>query len=98
MRTGFWLAIALLAGCRNESSSLTAEWQAARDLLRSERYDPALAKADIGLAQAKQLGDVAGEWRFRLLKAEVLVGKREPARAIALLDRDPPIGRQWAES
>lgn len=90
MRAAIWCLVFVLAGCRTHSESLDEETQSARTLLRSEQYDAALTKADDGLQRAGNKGDRRREWRFRLLKAEILLARRDLARAAAVLASAPP--------
>jgi CHAT domain-containing protein/Tfp pilus assembly protein PilF len=99
MRILPWLTLVLLTGCESHMDSLEMESRSTQDLLRTERYDLALPKAEDGLRRAERSGDLNFEWRFRLLKAEILLGRRLAAQALTLLDSygDPPSGLQWAE-
>lgn len=89
-----------LAACRSNAAILNDEFRATQDLLSTERYDLALPKAEDGLSRAERTGNSAFKWRFRLLKAEILVGQRKKKEALSLLDGygEPPAGVQWAES
>lgn len=97
MRVVVWLAVAGLAGCGHGRRSLVDEPEAIRHLLQSERYDVALARADNDLSKAHKIADARLEWRFRLLKAEILVARRDPAAALHVLEQQPPAGPDWAE-
>src|SRR5487761_1310712 len=99
MRILPWLTVVLLTGCKSQVGSLEMELRSTEDLLRTERYDLALPKAEEGLRRAERSGNLNFEWRFRLLKAEILLGRRLAAQALTLLDSygDPPSGLQWAE-
>ncbi|HEY1239485.1 MAG TPA: CHAT domain-containing protein [Bryobacteraceae bacterium] len=97
MRVVVWLAVAGLAGCGHGRRSLADEPETIRRLLQSERYDVAQTRANDDLSQARQTGDLKLEWRFRLLKAEVLVARRDAAAALHELDQQPPAGPDWAE-
>jgi CHAT domain-containing protein/tetratricopeptide (TPR) repeat protein len=65
------------------------------DALRRGELDRALALADQGIASAGEPASEAGH-RLRLLKAEVLLYRREPAKAAALLDVRVPETRPFA--
>jgi type IV pilus biogenesis protein CpaD/CtpE len=83
MRVLLSLAAVTLAGCANNSSTTDAKYRETTALLWAERYDVALRKADEALRQAERNGDPRVTWRFRLLKAEVLLGERQSAAAVA---------------
>ncbi|MGH9665157.1 MAG: hypothetical protein ACRD9L_12095, partial [Bryobacteraceae bacterium] len=97
MRASFWCLFLILAGCRSHTTSLEDEARSARELLRSEDYDRALTKAGDGLQRAAQSGDRKFEWRFRLLKAEILLARRDISQAAAVLNAAPPEGPAWTE-
>jgi CHAT domain-containing protein/Tfp pilus assembly protein PilF len=97
MRALLALAAVALAGCASNSGSPDAEYRAARALLWAEHYDQALLRADEALRRAERNGDPRVTWRFRLLKAEVLLGERQAPAASAVLTTDPPAGPEWAE-
>lgn len=92
-----WLAVAALAGCGHGRRSLVDEPEAIHRLLQSERYDSALSRAEGDLSQAVKARDPKLQWRFRLLKAEVLVARRDAAAALQVLENQPPAGPDWAE-
>ena len=86
MRVPVALTLLVLAACRSSVPSLDAEFLEARSLLPGEQYDLALPKAEAGLSRAERSGNPAEIWRFRLLKADILIGKRLAAKTLALLD------------
>ena len=94
------LTVVMLASCRHGAPSLDAEYQEARSLLSSERYDAALPKADEGLRRAERSGTEAERWRFRLLKGDILIGQRSSAKALAHINQyaAPPAGTEWVET
>lgn len=96
-----WVALTVLAftACRSGVQSLDAEFREARSLLPGEQFALALPKAEAGLARAERIGNPAILWRFRLLKADILIGQRLAAKTLALLDSfgEPPAGTEWAE-
>jgi CHAT domain-containing protein/Tfp pilus assembly protein PilF len=93
------LSVVSLVGCRSNADKLNEEAVSARSLLRSERYDLALAKAEDGLDRAERAHKLTFEWQFRLLKVEILLGQRSNSQALSLLDSygEPPAGAEWAE-
>jgi CHAT domain-containing protein len=97
MRVLLSLAAVTLAGCANNSSTTDAKYRETTALLWAERYDVALRKVDEALRQAERNGNPRLTWRFRLLKAEVLLGERQSAAAVAVLSSDLPGGPDWAE-
>ena len=97
MRVPLWLVALILAGCRSNAGSLDLEYRNARDLLRSEQYVAALSKIEDGLQRAERDPDLHVRWRFRLLKAEVLLAKRQAPLALEVLNGDPPDGPDWTE-
>ncbi len=95
MRTLVWLGLLGLAGCQVDSETTFRDTRA---LLRAERFEPALTQAETGLRRAEQKRDRVLEWRFRILKAEILLAWREVPQAVAALGGDPPEGPAWRES
>jgi CHAT domain-containing protein len=86
-----------LIGCRT-NGSLDRQAERADLLLRQERYNEELIVAEDGLQAAQAGKDPQRVWRFRLLKADGLMGKRElPEVLKALADYGmPPAGTQWS--
>ena len=97
MRVALSLAVLALAGCANNSKSLDADDQDARRLLAAEQYPQALSGAEDGLRRAGRNAPSKTAWRFRLLKAEILLAERDGSAAAALLREDPPAGAEWDE-
>ena len=86
-----------LAGCAGHRGVLKGEYEDARKLLQSEQYSAGLTEAEDGLRKAERKHDAAFLWRFRLLKAELLLGQRQASSAAAVLKNEPPDGPEWAE-
>jgi len=99
MRLSLWFVILALASSRSNVASLDDQYRNANDLLHGEQYDVALARIGDSLSQAEQSGDPRIQWRFRLLKAEILLGQRLASQALAVLDGhgDIPDAPDWAE-
>jgi CHAT domain-containing protein/Tfp pilus assembly protein PilF len=98
MRVLLSLTALLLVGCVTQPRSLSGDYRAAINLLESDQHLLALSKAERGLSRARQAKDLTFEWRFRLLKAEILLAQRKPSAALAVLDEDPPDRPEWAEA
>lgn len=90
---GLCLVLAL-AGC-GQTNQLSAEklYQEAYNLLRSEHYQEASNKMEAGLKRAPP--GSAWYWKLRLLKAEILLAKRQLAQALTALEFQLPEGPQW---
>ncbi len=97
MRILLLIASLLATGCASNSGSFDAEYGQIRTLLQSEQYAVAEKRIDAILQQAEGLPDARVHWRFRLLKAETLLGERRLSDAAALLNSDPPNGPGWTE-
>ncbi len=99
MRSLAWLPVLVLVACRSNSGSIENEARETQALLRQERYDLALTRAEDGFWRASNLGDLKLEWRFRLLRAEALLGRRRAADALRILNEggDPPAKHDFAE-
>jgi len=85
-----------LTGCLHRESS-EEEFRQTRELMRAEQFDRALPKAHAGVADAERRQDSIVAWRFRNLEAEILLGQRQPKKAMELLAKEPPEGPPWAE-
>jgi CHAT domain-containing protein len=96
----FALAILGLAACGSKVRPLEEDYRDASAFRRVERFDLALRKTDAGLMRAEKSGDLKTVWRFRLLKVDILLGHREVAQAMSILNSygDPPAGSEWAEA
>jgi CHAT domain-containing protein/predicted negative regulator of RcsB-dependent stress response len=90
---GLCLVLAL-AGC-GQTNQLSAEklYQEAYNLLRSEHYQEASNKMEAGLKRAPP--GSAWYWKLRLLKAEILLAKRQLPQALTALEFQLPEGPQW---
>ena len=99
MRVFLGLLVFWLAACRSRAPSLDEDFRAARNLLLTEQYDLALPITDRALVRAEGSGKPADRWRFGLLKADILIGQRQSAKTLALLDSfgHTPSGPEWAE-
>jgi len=99
MRFAITLALFILAACRSGVPTLDSVYQEAANLCNVERFDDALPKVDQGLARAERDGTEKQRWQFRLLKADLLIGQRERAKALKLLNQygEPPAAAEWAE-
>jgi CHAT domain-containing protein len=83
-----------LAGCgRTSRPSAETLYQEAYNLLRSEHYQEASKKTEAGLQRAPP--GSAWYWKFRLLKAEILLANRQIPEALAALQFQLPAGPQW---
>ncbi len=91
--------VATLAACGRGVTAPDADLQYVRSLVTSERYDLALREAEDGLHRAERNGADADRWRFRVLVAEILIGKRREGEALSRLNGygEPPAGMEWAE-
>src|SRR5271155_2628234 len=90
---GLFLVLAL-AGCgRTNRPSTETLYQEAYNLLRSEHYQEASNKTEAGLKRAPP--GSAWYWKLRLLKAEILLAKRQLPQALAALEFQLPEGPQW---
>ncbi len=96
MRRLLVAGLLLAAGCGHRTEPAAPE--SVRRLLRAERYDAALAGAEDGLRNARTGGNRALEWNFRVLKAEILLARREVPQSVAALGGDPPAGKPFAEA
>ena len=99
MRVFLGMLVFLLAACGSRRL-LEADFRAARNLLLTEQYDRALAIAERDLGYAEHSNQLRDLWRFRLLKADILIGKRQSAQTLSVLETygEPPAGQEWAET
>ncbi|HMD48999.1 MAG TPA: CHAT domain-containing tetratricopeptide repeat protein, partial [Bryobacteraceae bacterium] len=100
MRACLGLLVLLFAACGRGTPSLDADFRTIRNLLLTERYDLALPITERDLNYCERSGQTRDVWRFRLLKADILIGKRQSAQTLSVLDAfgDPPAGAEWAET
>jgi CHAT domain-containing protein len=96
MRLLITLLVALTA-CQCSRNSLDTEYLQSQSWFRAERYDLALPKVEEGLRRSMQGRDQKSEWLFRLMKAEMLINRRQVPGGLALLHPDPPDGAEWLE-
>src|SRR6202167_6261734 len=81
---GFFLVLAL-AGCgQTNRPSAETLYQEAYNLLRSEHYQEASTKTEAALKRAPP--GSAAYWKLRLLKAEILLAKRQLPQALTALE------------
>jgi tetratricopeptide (TPR) repeat protein len=94
------LAIVSLAACRSRVPSLDDEFGSARALLQHEQYSLALPVAERALARAERDGNSLDKWRFRLLKADIMIGQRQSAKTLSLLNSygEPPAEPKLVEA
>jgi tetratricopeptide (TPR) repeat protein len=88
------LAVSFI-GCRTaREHSLSAAYNEARNLLRSERDDDAWANVERNLRRLNP--ESVWYWKFRLLRVEILLARREAKQAEAALNFQLPSGPQWS--
>ena len=90
MRVSIAIAALVLIGCSHDSASLGSEYQAAARLLRAEKYGSALEKIEDGIRRTGRAPDSYQLWRFRLLKADLLLAQRRTAEASVILEAGSP--------
>lgn len=86
-------------GCGGRGSSPEAELARGRQLLRAEQFGPVLSSVDDWIRSADGRGDRPAQLRFRLMKAEALLGYETSARDVLALLTGPgavPDGGEWA--
>jgi CHAT domain-containing protein/Tfp pilus assembly protein PilF len=93
---GLALLLALsFIGCQTaREHSLSAAYDEARNLLRSEKDDAAWANVERNLSRLNTQSD--WYWKFRLLRVEILLARREAKQAEAALNFQFPPGPQWS--
>ena len=99
MRWLLALAAVTFLGCGRDSGSPDEELRKTELLLRTERFDTVGAQIDGLLLRAAKHHDVRAEWRFRLDKAEALLGlEGSPQEALTVLTSqgNMPAGEEWA--
>ncbi len=98
MLPGCLLILLSVAGCGRQRAAAPEEVYAqGQRLLRQDDAPRALAVAGQGLSQAEKRGDALWVWKFRLLKAEVLLGQGNAAPAVKLLTGDMPAAPAFDE-
>jgi CHAT domain-containing protein/tetratricopeptide (TPR) repeat protein len=93
---GFALLLAVsFIGCQTaREHSLSTAYNETRNLLRSERDDDAWANVERNLRRLNP--ESAWYWKFRLLRVEILLARREGKQAEAALNFQLPSGPQWS--
>jgi CHAT domain-containing protein/tetratricopeptide (TPR) repeat protein len=94
------LAALTLAACREPPESLDKDLSQARQWLRHERFGRVLDRADGWLRLAEERRDLKAQWRFRLVKAEALLGQETWSEVALGLLNDPvqaPGDASWAD-
>ncbi|HJZ78530.1 MAG TPA: CHAT domain-containing protein [Vicinamibacterales bacterium] len=87
----FLTLILIVTGCaRNPERQLASTFDAATGAARRDELGDALATAERGLALARP-GSVWA-WKFRLLRGEILLLRRQPADVLPLIDATLPDG------
>src|SRR5262245_4366536 len=93
----FLLAAILLAGCsRQAPERLDRLYELAEADVRAGEMLRAQSKADHGIALASERRDVLFQWRFRLLRAEVLLFNRRAEPVLADLSEPMPSRPEFA--
>jgi CHAT domain-containing protein/Tfp pilus assembly protein PilF len=93
------LFLSVLSACQPRLPSLDDEFRRVTALVRTERFDAAMPAAEVALERADQSKDPISQWRFRLLKVEILAGHGESLKAaFDFLNRlgDPPSTPEFA--
>jgi CHAT domain-containing protein/Tfp pilus assembly protein PilF len=96
MRLLLTSALLLLGACRTTGSFGEDAAEADR-LLRHEQFNDAFAVADKTLPRIERLRDPMLLWRFRLIRADGLMGQRKFADVLESFAEygEPPAGPQW---
>jgi CHAT domain-containing protein len=93
MRLALLLALVLMGCGRARLDSLESSYREARTLLRAEKPQAAWDQTEAALRQARP--ESVWYWRLRLLRAEILLAKREGKQAEEALNFQLPSGAQW---
>jgi CHAT domain-containing protein len=99
MRRLIALAAIGLVCCRSVPTSLEGELRKAQQWLRTEQFGLVLNQVDGWLRVSGQRHDLRSQWRFRMVKAEALLGiESSPGDVLVLLtgQGDMPSGPDWA--
>ena len=83
----FALGLLLLIGCSAERRNLEELQRAGYQHLQAGDLPAAEARANEGMRRARERRDAPWEWRFQVLRAEVLGARGRYAEAMALLGR-----------
>lgn len=91
------LAVLLLfgSGCLTRRAT-EADLQESKKLLRSEKYD--LALSGVVAALGRTARDPVLHWKLVFLKSEILLARREAAKALVELKVAPPTDLAWDEA
>ncbi len=90
------LALILLGGCSISAERLDALFDGARDELHAGELAEAQLAAEHGLSVANARRDQFFQWKFRLLRAEILLNIRRAEDVVAQLDQPVPAGPKFA--
>jgi CHAT domain-containing protein len=91
------LALVLLCGCsRTVAPPFSALFEKARGEFRAGDLTKAQLSAEQGLAAAGTRGDAFFQWKFRLLRAEILLNTKRTDLAVAELGEAMPAGSEFA--
>jgi CHAT domain-containing protein/tetratricopeptide (TPR) repeat protein len=99
MRRLLALAALIFAACHGGPASLGSELAGGRQLLQTEKYGLVLKAVDGWIRLADERGDRPAQLRFRLMKAEALLGNETSAKEVLALLTGPgavPPGPEWA--
>jgi CHAT domain-containing protein/Tfp pilus assembly protein PilF len=99
------LALSTIACAHRERAALPRVYQKAQLLYQQDESQRALALADQGSKRALRDKDQGYYWKFRLLKAEVLLAEGDEAPAVALIEGTIPalsgqhelLAEQWLD-
>jgi CHAT domain-containing protein/tetratricopeptide (TPR) repeat protein len=93
------LAAFTFVACHRETPPLNDQLSAADAWRQAEQFTAVLNHADGWMAQAEKSHDVKALWRFRLAKAEAMLGLQQPGERIVANIKswgDMPQGEEWA--
>ena len=91
------LALILLCGCSpTGTQSLDTMFERARGELRAGELAKAQLSAEQGLSAAESRHDAFFQWKFRLLRAEILLNSKRAEDVVAQLGESVPQGPQFA--
>src|SRR5262249_5935166 len=92
----FALAAILAAGCSGTPERLDQLFAVAEADVRAGEMFRAQAEIEHGLSLAAERHDVLFQWRFRLLRAEVLLFSRRAEPVLADMEEPMPPGPRFA--
>jgi CHAT domain-containing protein len=91
------VVLVLLCGCsQTRTEHLDTLFEAARGELHAGELAKAQLSAEHGLSVADSRHDLFFHWKFRLLRAEILLNSRRAEEVVAQLDEPVPTGLQFA--